>query len=204
MSIIDGRIVTLADLPACIGHAPATGRGKGRLLRMPGREKIAGFMVSGDIDSRAIPPEAMLSMPDHLKTAVFDTCVVLDAVPVPVINLSLLYDQMLKPEHEPPVDGLQLTGIEPLDVSSVDRVRLFEIGGELYAAPAAGIAAESAKPGPISRFSSLPQYVMGLTFINGQLLPVIDLQQRQGTEVRCAALSSRGDRRTGVRASHRR
>lgn len=178
MSIINGRIVTLADLPACIGHAPAVGRDKGRLLLMPGREKIAGFMVSGEINSRSIPPEAVTSMPDHLKTPVFDTCVVLDTVPLPVINLSLLYDQMLKTEQEPAVDGLQISGIEPLDFPNVDRVRFFEIGGDRYAAPAAGIAADSAKPGPISGLSSLPQYVKGITFFNGQLLPVIDLPLR--------------------------
>lgn len=178
MTIIDGRTATLADLSACLG-LPAMAREKrGHLLLLPEQEKVAGFAVEGEIEHLAVDPGVLLPMPDYLRTAVIDTCAVHDSEPIPVINLSLLSGSILKADSEPPVAEFRVPATEPRDVTSIKKVRIFESGRELFAAPAAGIEEESVELGRISRLALLPPSVKGLSFVRESVLPVISLSRK--------------------------
>ncbi len=175
MTIIDDRTMTLADLPVCIGYAPAAGNGKGRVLVLPGGEKIASFIISGDIEYASVPDDAVFPMPGYLASDVIDSCAVRGNVPVPIINVLNLSSQLLKSDHELPRPALALPHRESGPTHSV---RIFELRGEPYAASSAGMEERSTKIGDTACLALVPQYVNGITFYSGTVMPVIDLCRR--------------------------
>jgi len=68
--IDDGRTVTLADLPVCMGYEPSQGTGQGCILLMAEGEKVTGFLVSGEMRTQSIPTDLIFPLPDYLKTPV--------------------------------------------------------------------------------------------------------------------------------------
>ncbi|MEK6698026.1 MAG: chemotaxis protein CheW [Nitrospirota bacterium] len=189
MSILDGRTATLADLSVCIGLAPMSRQMKGHILIMSEQETITGFVVAGDIAPVTVPDDAVYPMPGYLKTPVLDTCVVHASHLIPVINISLLYTRVQKADREPPMAEFLVSAPRRLDVSSINAIRVFESGGEPFAAAAAGIEKDSVKPGRVSGLALIPQYVRGIAFHRGTVIPVIHLAQtmklpQQGTVTR--------------------
>ncbi len=178
MTILDGRTATLADLSACLGLPKMTRKKSGRVLLMSRQEKVAGFVVAGEIDHLTIEPHAVLPMPDYLKTAVIDTCAVHDSEPIPVINISLLYSRVQKEESEPPVAEFRVPAAEPRAITSIKKVRIFESGRERFAAPAAGIEEEAVKPGRIAGLTLVPPHVKGLSFLRESVVPLISLSRK--------------------------
>jgi len=178
MVILDGRTATLADLSVCIG-LPAMKREKtGRILLMSREEKVAGFVVEGEIGHLAIAPDAVRPMPNYLKTALINTCAVHGSGPIPVINMSLLYSRIQKAETEPPIAEFRVPATERRDIALVKSVRLFECGTELFAAPAAGIEEEAVTRGRISRLPLIPPHVQGLSFLRESVLPLLSLSRK--------------------------
>ena len=176
--IDDGRTVTLADLPVCMGYEPSQGTGQGCILLMAEGEKVTGFLVSGEMRTQSIPTDLIFPLPDYLKTPVFDSCAIQDGIPIPIINIAELYSRVLKAGEEPSVDSHRITAVQPLEISGTDRIRFIASGGELYAASAAGMEDKTVKPEPITPLPNTPRYVKGVTFREGRLLSVIDLSQR--------------------------
>jgi len=178
MAILDDRTVTLADLSVCIGLPKMTWEKSGHILLMSREEKVAGFVVEGEIGHLAIGPDAVRPMPDYLKTALIDTCAVHEAEPIPVINISLLYSRIQKAETEPPIAEFHVSATERRDIASVKSVRLFGCGKEHFASPAAGIEDEAVRPGPTSRLALIPPHVKGLSFFRESVLPLISLSRK--------------------------
>ena len=176
--IDDGRTVTLADLPVCIGHESTRGIEQGWILLKEEGDKVIGFVVSGELRTQSISPELVFPLPEYLKTPVFDTCAVHDGIPIPVINIAELYSGVLKAADVLSADSLWIPDIQPQDISGMSRVRFFAAAGEIFAVPAAGIEDQAVEPGPITPLPGTPQYVKGVTFRDGRLLTVIDLSQR--------------------------
>lgn len=176
--IDDGQTVTLADLPACIGYGHSTEIRQGSILLMEEGEQVTGFVVSGKMDTQSIPPELLFPLPDFLRTPVFDFCAVHDGIPIPIINVAELYSRVMQAGKESSADSLRIPAVQPQDISGKARIRIFSAGGELYAASAAGIGDKAVKPGVVTPLPNMPQYVKGVTFRDGRLLPVIDLSQR--------------------------
>lgn len=178
MSIIDGRTVTLADLPVCIGHAAAAQNGKGRILMLASPGKITGFMITGDIDTISVPPHAVVPIPEYLKTEVIDSCAIFESAPIPIVNLVRLCAHLVKADQEPMAPALSFAG-KSEETTGETRIRVFELGGELFAAPARSMEDRAIKPGRITALSLLPEYVRGMTvYGDNAVLPVIDLSQR--------------------------
>jgi len=72
----------------------------------------------------------------------------------------------------------KITDALPQDISGIERVRIFSVGGELFAMAATGIEDKAIKPGPVIPLPETPRHVKGVAFLDGRLLPVIDLSQR--------------------------
>lgn len=178
MSIIDDRTVTLADLPVCIGYASAAQNGEGRILMLASPEKITGFMVTGDIDTISVPPDSVFPVPEYLKTEVIDFCAVRDSAPIPIINVAKLCAHLIKADQEPIAPALTVPMQAADAVTGQAEVRIFELSGEMFAAPSKGMQDRAIKPGRIATLSLLPEYVRGITFRDNKILPVIDLCQR--------------------------
>lgn len=178
MSIIDDRTVTLADLPVCIGHAPAAGNGQGRVLILSGAEKTMGFMVSGDIGTLSIPDDAVFPVPEYVRTVVINSCAIHNSIPIPIINVSALYHQLLKPDQDLPRAAFIIPDAGSQNNSKRSAVRLMDLGGQLYAAPSKGREEQTTEAAAASGLSRVPQYVKGIGFCNGSVLTVIDMPQR--------------------------
>jgi len=177
VSIIHDRAVTLADLSVCVGHAPMKRSGAGHVLIMSDTEQFAGFVIESDISKAAILPDSVYPLPDCIKTPMIDSCVIVDSLPIPVINISALYLRVQKTAPEPLAAQLTLSGSHG-DITGIETIRLFEIHGERFAASAAGIEEQIMKSGHISRLKQAPRFVRGIVFLQGRILPVIDLLQR--------------------------
>jgi purine-binding chemotaxis protein CheW len=180
--IDDGRTVTVAELSACIGDrhlpgmAPATRQGS--ILLMEQGEEVTGFAVSGGIDTLPVPAASLLPLPDFLKTQVFDSCAVDDGVPIPVINVAELYKRAMQPGGKLSPGAPRITVHAPRETPEKPGVRIFTAGAELFAVSAAGIAGEAVRPVAVTPLPGMPPHVKGVTFVDGRLLPVIDLAQR--------------------------
>jgi len=176
--IEDGRTVTLADLPACIGHKPSRGKERGCILLMQEGDEVIGFVISGELRTQAIPPEMIFPLPVYLKSMVSDTCAVHDDIPIPVINIAALYSGSLDAGVVSSTGWLQATDTKQQDISGISRLRYIDVAGDLFAVSAGGIEDNAAIPGPVTPLPNTPQYVQGVTFHSGRLLPVIDLALR--------------------------
>ena len=176
--IDDGQTVTLADLSVCIGYGSSSAIGPGCILLLAEGERVTGFVVSGELRTQPIDPQLLFPLPDYLKTPVFDTCAVHDGISIPIINIAALYSRVLKSGDKPSEIPLGIAAAHPQDASGAEQLRFFTVAGERYAVPAAGTDDKAVKPGPVTPLPNRPQYVKGVTFSDGRLLPVIDLTQR--------------------------
>jgi chemotaxis signal transduction protein len=180
--IDDGRTVTVAELSACIGdrHSPgmAPATRQGSILLMEQGEEVTGFAVSGGIDTLPVPAASLLPLPDFLKTQVFDSCAVDDGVPIPVINVAELYKRAMQPGGKLSPGAPRITVPAPRETPEKSGVRIFTAGAELFAVSAAGIAGEAVRPVAVTPLPGMPPHVKGVTFVDGRLLPVIDLPRR--------------------------
>ncbi len=179
MSILDGRTVTLFDLPACIGLSPLTRKGKKYpVLLYEHENRISGFVVDSVIGHFPISPESILPMPDYMRTAMIDTCAMYASESIPVINMSRLYKSVLQADFEPLPAEHSISGIQKEDTTSVKTIRVFESGGESFAVPGACIEKTPVEPGRVSKMALLPPHVGGITFHQGNIIPLIRLSSR--------------------------
>ncbi len=179
MSILDGRTVTLFDLPACIGLSPLTKKGeKYPVLLYEHENRISGFIVDSVFGHFPISPESILPMPDYLRTAIIDTCAMYASEPIPVINMSRLYKSVLQADFEPLPAEHSISGIQKEDTTSVKTIRVFESGGESFAVPGACVEKTPVEPGRVSKMALLPPHVGGITFHQGNIIPLIRLSSR--------------------------
>lgn len=70
-------------------------------------------------------------------------------------------------------EGLEGPGIQLL---------LFALGGESYAFPLERVR-EVVKPGPITPVPSIPEHILGVMNLRGEILPVLDLKRLLGVDV---------------------
>jgi chemotaxis signal transduction protein/nucleoid-associated protein YgaU len=178
ISIIDDRTVTLADLAVCIGFAPGDGSEKGRILILSGQEKTTAFLVAGDIDSLSISPEAIVPLPEYVRTDVIHSCSIHDGLPVPIIDVSLLYSRILKFDQDPPGPSCTVPRTESPDSAAPSILRIFSLGDELYALSSSGVEEKSITPVRVAEIPRVPKFVKGIACHEGGILPVIDLSQR--------------------------
>ncbi len=179
MSILDGRTVTLFDLPACIGLSPLTRKGKKYpVLLYEHENRISGFVVDSVIGHFPISPESILPMPDYMRTVMIDTCAMYASESIPVINMSRLYKSVLQADFEPLPAEHSISGIQKEDTTSVKTIRVFESGGESFAVPGACVEKTPVEPGRVSKMALLPPHVGGITFHQGNIIPLIRLSSR--------------------------
>ncbi len=176
--IEDGCTVTLGDFPACIGLEPTRGNEQGCILLKQQGEKVIGFVLRGELRTQSIQPEKIFPLPGYLKSQASDTCAVHGSIPIPVINIADLYSGLFKTGDTHQAGWLQIPEAKPQDISGILRLRFTDIAGDVFAVSAVGIGNHAASLGPVTPLPNAPQYVLGVTFHNGHLLPVIDLALR--------------------------
>jgi twitching motility protein PilI len=177
ISIIDDRTVTLADLPACIGYDPGNENRTGSILVLSGQEKITGFLVNRDIGSLAVPREAVVPLPDYVKTDAMQTCAIHDDCPIPIIDVYHLHSHILK-DQDPPRPSFLVPRRERLDIAALSSARVFRLDDELYALSSSGVEEQTITPARIVGMPLVPQFIRGITCHEGGIFPVVDLSQR--------------------------
>ncbi len=179
MSILEGRTVTMFDLPACIGLSPlARKRQKYSVILFEHEKDVAGFLVDFIIGHFSISSETVHKMPDYLRTEVIDTCAVHNSELIPVISLSKLFKIVLQADFKPPEAELRIPEIQQDKTSLVNTVRVFKSGGEYFAVPSENIEKASVKPGLVSNMALVHKHVSGIIFHGGKLIPLIHMSNR--------------------------
>lgn len=175
MSILEGRTVTMFDLPACIGLSPlARKRQKYSVIVFENEKNVAGFLVDLIIGHFSISSETVHKMPGYLRTEVIDTCAVHNSELIPVISLSKLFKIVLQADFKPPKAEFRIPEIQH-KTSLVNTVRVFKSGGEYFAIPSENIEKASVKPGPVSNMALVHKHVSGITFHGGKLIPLVHM-----------------------------
>lgn len=176
MSILEGRTVTMFDLPACIGLSPlARKRQKYSVIVFENEKNVAGFLVDFIIGHFSISSETVHKMPGYLRTEVIDTCAVHNSELIPVISLSKLFKIVLQADFKPPKAEFRIPEIQQDKTSSVNTVRVFKSGGEYFAISSENIEKASVKPGPVSNMALVHKHVSGITFHGGKLIPLVHM-----------------------------
>jgi len=179
MSILEGRTVTMFDLPACIGLSPlARKRQKYSVILFEHEKDVAGFLVDFIIGHFSISSETVHKMPDYLRTEVIDTCAVHNSELIPVISLSKLFKIVLQADFKPPEAELRIPEIQQDKTSLVNTVRIFKSGGEYFAVPSENIEKASVKPELVSNMTLTHKHVSGIIFHDGKLIPLIHISSR--------------------------
>ncbi len=177
MSIIDTGVVTLFDLPACIGLPPVNkDKSSYFVLFTEQEEKKAGFIVDGIINKIPIPPDAVFPIPDYLKTPIIESCAICESKPIPIVNISTLYSLVQKTDYVPYKSDLLSLKTRQEDCSD-KSIRVFECSNETFAVFSDFIDTGPAKPGLVSQLSLTPVYVKGMAFHNKSVLPLIHMPQ---------------------------
>jgi len=175
MAIIEGRLQSLADLAACIGYPPAARAEPAHLLLMPEGDGIAGFVLQETPESVMAPERSVRALPSCLATPLIDSCVVLDAAPIPIIDLGALCGRLRQGIEEPPMPGCSTAAAPSLDISAAaEAALLFAAGGELYATDARDVAGEPVPVGPISPLPGSPLFLRGIACFGETIIPVVD------------------------------
>lgn len=177
MSILNGGTVALFDFPACIGLSSVNKDKSSYFVLLTEQEKKkAGFIVDDIISQISIPSDAVFPIPDYLKTPVIESCAICESKPIPIVNISTLYNLVQKTDYVPYKSNL-LSLKSRQDACSAESIRVFECSDETFAVSSNFIDTSPEKPGPVSQLSLTPAYVEGMSFYNKSVLPLIHLSQ---------------------------
>lgn len=180
VSVIEGRSTALADLAVCIGLQPVNSARSGRVLLVEGRNLNSGFIVFGTIEEVDIPPDAIRPMHSYVRSDEIDICAIHGSRPVPVIGLGRLYDRLHGRTTDPPVPALALPAVKRTRPALKKPVRLFSVGGEIFALSSTVLPGPPARPGGFTPVALAPRYVKGLVVHEDAVIPVISLARRMG------------------------
>ena len=177
MSQIESRITALLDLSACVGHSKISENHKDYSIFITGHEKDSVFIIEGKHKSLSIPPYLVFPLPVSLRTSLFDSCVLHDSEPVPVINITNVYDYAQQSEIRLTADFL-VPCVKQKESSASEGIRAFEIGGQQFAVHSKNVKKLAHRPAKLSKPAYIPNPVEGLFFYDGEVMPVINLSQR--------------------------
>jgi chemotaxis signal transduction protein/nucleoid-associated protein YgaU len=179
VSEIDGLTANIFDLASCMGHEPFDRRGAGRVLIMVEGSRPEGFVFREETERLEIALEDVHPMPDYFKAPAFSACVRHEGEMFPVIDIEALYERVLHPRWKPPVPYFP-NAVPEEDPSGVEGVRVFELDGRLFAAPAGSIEEDAVRPGRIIGMPLAPPHVEGVAFLNGRVSTVINPARLMG------------------------
>lgn len=199
MAVIDNRTVTLADLSVCIGLPPASLEKGLRLLIMSETERVAGFVMDGEVRRAPIRREAVFGMPKYISTTAVDSCALVEDRVIPILNISAIYMRLQQADREPPAPELDISPSIPLDISHIKDVRLYTCGFERFVSSAEGIENGPVQTGHIAGIPLAPAYVKGVAVHGMSAVTVISLSSkmglpRQGTETKMLLTDISGER----------
>lgn len=175
---INDRKTALADLSALIGLTSFNRDLSGHALLVTGREKETGFIFSGAIEEVSVPSDSIHAIPDYLKTSEISSCIDHANEPISVIDMEALYEHVHSKDTSPSVPSLSVPKIDAIDPSTINRIRLFKAGEELFAFPEDGYEIEGCKTPKVIPFPLTPQYVKGLACQDGDVFPVVQMAQK--------------------------
>jgi len=178
LSVFGGQTQTLADLPLCLGH-PATSDARGASAWiLSEQESIRGFLVSGESVSVRVSPETLIRAPDFLRPLPIEGFFSHDALPVPVLDVSALYERVRRAERERAAPPLALNAPPTRQSHPAAWFRVFASSGSLFAAPGTDIAELTMSGREVARIPLLPPNIAGVALSRDRVLPVVDLALR--------------------------
>jgi chemotaxis signal transduction protein/LysM repeat protein len=177
LSVFGGQTQTLADLALCLGHPATTDASGANAWVLSEQESIRGFLMRGESVS-VEAPEALIRAPDFLRALPIEGFFGHDALPVPVINVSALYERVRRAEREKPAPPLALNGQSANQSHTAAWFRIFASSGSHFAAPGADMAEATMSGRQVARIPLLPPNIAGVAFSHERILPVVDLALR--------------------------
>jgi chemotaxis signal transduction protein len=174
LCVFGGRMQTLADLALCLGHRATRDAAGASAWLLSERESIRGFLVTGERMS-VQAPEALIPAPDFLRGLPLQGFFGHDSLPVPVIDVSGLYERVRRAEREKQAAPLTLSAQPVTKSRPAAMFRVFTSSGSHFAAPGADMAGPAVSGRPVVRFPLLPPNIAGLALSAGRILPIVDL-----------------------------
>ncbi|MCI5138612.1 MAG: hypothetical protein D3922_09420, partial [Candidatus Electrothrix sp. AR1] len=102
IAMMGAHPVSLADLSACIGLAPAVRAQRHPVLVLADHDISVSFVVEQEAGMAQVPSSAVFSLPAYLQTPFIDSCVQLEGKLVPLINIRAIHCQFSAADYTPP------------------------------------------------------------------------------------------------------
>lgn len=176
VTIINERLVTLADLPACLGLSPVNKKNPAQLLYISGEMQIAGFLIQGDTSYIQVPPDAVYSIPEYFHIPIINTCIIHDNIIIPVIDIKVLLNRVQNADYELTTEKAFIEN-KNNKILSDKQFRLIQCRDQSYVLCASSFY-KSIMNQQITDLFLTPDYIEGLIFHDNRILPVINLMKR--------------------------
>ncbi|MEN8258249.1 MAG: chemotaxis protein CheW, partial [Thermodesulfobacteriota bacterium] len=178
MVMLDKRGTALVDLAFILGQQEFDRDGAGFFFQVAGQDLQTGFVVAEEMTELEVNEQGIVELSDFIKTPHISTCIINGQQAIPVINIATLYQDVLSGNVEPVSPSFSLS----LQTSEKDKapaaIRLFEVGGELFAFNAEHVKADLASPTHIFPIANAPTFLLGLAAVGNSVLPIIDTAGR--------------------------
>jgi len=171
----EGRTVTLFDLGVCMGHGPFDDAGPGMALVVAGGERLEGFIVGSDFREAEVASGELVPMPECLTAPEIDRCALIDGEMVPVINVGVLYEGIVKNGRSRPCMRVQESAAQRDPVGAA-HFRVFGLGGLLFAMPGESIESVTPMAG-LGRVRPMPlsgNHIEGIVLVNGRVSAAVN------------------------------
>ena len=178
LAVIGNRTRTLADLPACVGYPPTRNRSKAYALLMSEKEPVQGFLVTGAPVSYGVRPESVIAVPDYLSIPMVECCIDEPDQPVPVLDISALYERMRKGGREVEAHAHALRSPASPQAPEPTVFRAIGVAGNLMGLTKSEIEEKPLDNYRLMSFPLLPPDIDGIAVFHDRLLPTVDISRR--------------------------
>ena len=186
MAIIEDRTTTIIDLGVCIGDLPLDSEDSGSYLLVAQGERKTGFRVEGSVETVDCPEDRVLTLPELVASDIVPSCVLLDSRVVPLINISLVQQRIIRNElHIPEPGALSAGALDPWEEPS--SLRLLTLGTERFCIQGEGSTVLPRHAAPIIRIPSAQKRASGVVYHDGELVPVLAAAEHLGLDAGTAS-----------------
>lgn len=172
IALLDERSAVIADLGVCLGRPPLARPRDGSLLVLNVAAQVAGFCVASDFTVVACPETAILPLPSAVATSVADSCALLDAVLIPIINLEQLQQRLQQGWLDLPALPLPPPP-DSCDLAAVRAVQVVALGGARFCVDAGQSSWALLPAGGVVPLPLRSARLAGITCHAGEVLPVL-------------------------------
>lgn len=173
LTVVDDRTVTLFDLGGCIGLEQTFNPLEPCYYCSASAGQDIAFVVPGPVESDWLASDAVLPLPDVVRTPLIHSCGILSSGPVPLVDIDSLHARVSASVFEAPEPETASPDRSGHNGNSEAPIHLLEIGEEPFAVALEDVQTPIGNPERIVVPPYLPSGVSGLVLHEDEILPLV-------------------------------